>query len=186
MSGGMVSRSGAKPSAGLVGAADPAAPIDEGIEHHIQELVGELEGDLLRAGRGLAGKLVQGSDEIAAGQPIERHECGRQRAAVVEEVVDRPADAELIAGEGRQWRGGRILRRRRQPRYRWQGGRPLRENTIANELRPQVEVYAVVAIIQPGPEVARQATRLQILERARAPGVGRPNGAAARAIAARE
>ena len=86
----------------MVGAADPAAAIDEGIEHHVQELVGELEPDLLRAGRGLAGKLVQGSDETAAGQPIERHECGRQRAAVVEEVVNRPAGIELIAGEGRQ------------------------------------------------------------------------------------
>src|SRR5262245_16570492 len=141
--------------------------------HHLQELVGELEGDLLRAGRGLAGKLVQGSDEIAAGQPIERHECGRQRAAVIEEVVDRPADAELIAGEGRQWRGGRILRRRRQPRYRRQRYRLKDRQTIANELRPQVELYAVVEIIQPGPEVARQAKCLQILEPARAPVVGR-------------
>jgi len=104
----------------MVGAANPAAAIDEGIEHHVQELVGELEGDLLRAGRGLAGKLVEGSGEIAAGQPIERHECGRQRAAVVEEVVDRPADAELIAGEGRECRVGRVLRPKRQPRYRRQ------------------------------------------------------------------
>src|SRR5262249_50851616 len=150
---------GGKAERRMVGAADAAAAIDEGIEHHVQELVGELEGDLLRAGRGFAGKLVQGSDEIAAGQPIERHECGRQRAAVVEEVVDRPADAELIAGEGRQCRAGRILwygrqpRYRRQPRRRRQRYRLKGKHTIANELRPQVEVYAVVEIIQPGPEV---------------------------------
>src|SRR5215831_15157348 len=177
---------GRKAERRVVGAADPAAAIDEGIEHHVQELVGELECHLLCAGRGLAGKLVQGIDEIAAGQPIERHECWRQRAAVVEEVVDRTADVELVDGEGRQWRAGRILRRRRQPRYRWQGGRPPRENTIANELRPQVEVYAVVEIIQPSPEVARQAECLQILEPARAPVVGRQNCVAAREIDAWE
>src|SRR5262249_42806315 len=70
--------------------------------------------------------------------------------------------------------------------YRWQGGRPPRENTIANELRPQVEVYAVVEIIQPSPEVARQAECLQILEPARAPVVGRQNCVAAREIDAWE
>src|SRR5262245_63393392 len=128
----------------MVGAADPAAAIDEGIEHHVEKLVGELECHLLRTGRGLAGKLVQGIGEIAAGQPIERHECGRQPAAVVEEVVDRTADVELIAGEGLRWRGGRILRRRRQPRYRRQKYGLKGKRTIANELRPQVEVYPVV------------------------------------------
>ena len=44
----------------MIGAADAAASIDEGIEHQVEELVGELEADLLRAGRGFAGKLVQG------------------------------------------------------------------------------------------------------------------------------
>src|SRR5262249_53881580 len=77
-------------------------------------------------------------------------------------------------------------RYRRQPRYRWQVGRPPRENTIANELRPQVELYAVVEIIQPGPEVARQAECRQVLEPARAPVVGRQNGVAAREIGAWE
>src|SRR5262249_26192853 len=177
---------GRKAERRMVGAADPAAAIDEGIEHYVQELVGELEPDFLRAGRGLAGKLVQGSDEIAAGQPIERHECGRQRAAVVEEVVDRPADAELIAGKGWQCRAGRILWYRRQPRYRRQRYRLKDRPTVANELRPQVELYAVVEIIQPGPEVARQAECLQILEPAGAPVVGRQNGVAAREIDAWE
>jgi hypothetical protein len=29
----------------MVGAADPAAAVDEGIEHHVEKLVGELEAD---------------------------------------------------------------------------------------------------------------------------------------------
>ena len=98
---------GRKAERGVIGAAYSAAAIDEGIKHQVEKLVGELEGDFLRTGRGLAGKLVQGSDETAAGQPIERHECGRQRAAVVEEVVDRPAGIELIAGEGGSEGSGR-------------------------------------------------------------------------------
>src|SRR5262245_30469594 len=69
----------------------------------------------------------------------------------------------------------------RRQHYRLKGRR-----TIANELRPQVEFYAVVEIIQPGPEVARQAECLQILEPARAPVVGRQNGVAAREIDAWE
>ena len=60
--------------------------------------------DLLRAGRGFAGKLVQGCGEIAAGEAEQRHEGRRQRAAVVEEVVDGMADIELVDGEGRQRR----------------------------------------------------------------------------------
>ena len=52
---------GRKAKRRVIGAADAAAPIDEGIEHQVEELVGELEGDLLRAGRGFAGKLVQGA-----------------------------------------------------------------------------------------------------------------------------
>ena len=64
------------------------------------------------------------------------------------------------------------------------GSYRLKGPTIANELRPQVELYAVVEIIQPGPEVARQAECLQILEPARAPVVGRQNGVAAPEIAA--
>src|SRR5262249_33055195 len=100
------------------------APVDEGIEHEVEELALHLEADFLRTGRGLAGKLVQGSGEIGAGQPIERYECRRQRAAVVEEIVDRAADVELGDAEWRQRRVGRgvgrVLRRNGQPRYRRQ------------------------------------------------------------------
>ena len=99
----------------MIGAADAAAAIDEGIEHQVEELVGELEADLLRAGRGFAGKLVQRSGEIVAGEAEERHEGRRQRAAVVEEVVDGMADVELVDGEGRRRR--RLRQLRRQPRY---------------------------------------------------------------------
>ena len=52
----------------MIGAADPAAAIDEGIEHQVEKLVGELEADFLRAGGGFAGKLVQRTGETAAGE----------------------------------------------------------------------------------------------------------------------
>ena len=55
---GVVAR-GCKPKRRVIGAADATAAIDEGIEHQIEELVGELERDLLRSGRGFTGKLVQ-------------------------------------------------------------------------------------------------------------------------------
>ena len=85
----------------MISPADPAAAIDERIEHHIEELIGELEADLLRAGGGLAGKLVQGISEIAAGEVEQRHEGRRQRTAVVEEIVDGDADVGLVAAEAR-------------------------------------------------------------------------------------
>src|SRR5262249_35300710 len=111
----------------------------------------------------------------AARQPIERHKCWRQRAAVVEEVVDGAAGVDLVAGEGRLCRVWQILRRKRQPRYRRQHYRLKRKQTIANELAPQFEFYVIVGITQPGPEVAWQAKCLQILEPAGAPAVGRQN-----------
>jgi hypothetical protein len=80
--------------------SDATAPIDEGVEHQVEELVDKLESDFLRAGRGFAGKLVQRSGEIVAGQAEERHKGRRQRATVVEEVVNRQAGVELVGGEG--------------------------------------------------------------------------------------
>ena len=71
-------------------------------------MVHRIEGGLLRAGRGFAGKLVQRSGEIVAGEVEERHEGRRQRAAIVEEVVDRMADVELVNGEDSgSWRSRR-------------------------------------------------------------------------------
>src|SRR5215472_18391532 len=45
---------GRKAKRRIVGAANPATAVDEGIEHHVEELVGELERDLLRTRGGLA------------------------------------------------------------------------------------------------------------------------------------
>ena len=53
--------------------------------------------------------------EIVAGEAEERHEGRRQRAAIVEEVVDGMADVKLIDGEGRQ---------RRQTAVAGKGGSP--------------------------------------------------------------
>ena len=77
-------------------AAEAAAAVDEGIEHEGEELVAELEGGLLGAGRGLARKLGERIAEIAAGQAEHAHESRRQRAAAVEEVVERIGDVPLI------------------------------------------------------------------------------------------
>ena len=136
---------GRKAERGVIGTADAAASVDEGIEHQIEELVGELEADRLRAGRGFAGKLVQGAGEIVAGEAEERHEGRRQRTAVVEEVIDRIADVELIDGEGR-WR--RRSWRRRTGRRRWRVRR-------WNELGRQVEDCGIAGIAQARLEVRR-------------------------------
>ena len=74
------------------GAGRAVAAVDEGIEHQPEELVGHLECDLLAAGRGFAGELAQRIAEIAAGEAEDADEAGRQRAAVVEEVVERGGD----------------------------------------------------------------------------------------------
>ena len=47
----------------MIRAADAAASIDKGVEHQVEELVGELEADALGAGGGFAGKLVQGGPD---------------------------------------------------------------------------------------------------------------------------
>jgi hypothetical protein len=96
-----------------------AAHVDEGIEHHVEELVGELEADLLRAGGGLAGEPIERPGQIAAGEEIKRFKGRRQRATIVEGVVNRCADVELSGGEARQWRR-RLPRRRRLPQRRRQ------------------------------------------------------------------
>ena len=59
---------------GATSTGHAAASVDEGIEHQIEELVGELEAHALRAGGGFAGKLVQGAGQIVAGEAEQRHE----------------------------------------------------------------------------------------------------------------
>src|SRR5205085_7539025 len=95
------SRFALAPERGIIAAGDPATAVHEGVEHHADELVGHLERDLLRAGGWFAGELVQRGGKVIAGQVEQRRERQRQRAAVVEEVVDRVADVELVGGEAR-------------------------------------------------------------------------------------
>ena len=137
----------------MVGAADPAAPIDEGIEHQVEELVAELEADLLRAGCGLTVELIQGTGEIAAREAEQRHESRRQRAAAVEEVLDRSADIDMVDGEGR---------RRRLPRHR-------RLPQRGNELSEQVEHRGIAGIAQARAKAGGQAGGGESVERAGAP-----------------
>jgi hypothetical protein len=80
----------------VIGAADAATAVDEGVEHQGQELIGELEADSLRAGGGFAGELAQRIGEIAAGEAEDGHEGGRQRAAIIEKGVEGVGDIELI------------------------------------------------------------------------------------------
>ena len=78
------------------GNGDPAAAVDERIEHQPEELAAELERALPRAGGGFAGQERERVREIAAGEAEHVHEIGRQRAAVVEEAVDRRGDVLLV------------------------------------------------------------------------------------------
>ena len=155
---------------------DPAAAIDEGIEHQVEELVGELEGDFLRAGRGFAGKPVQRCGEIVAGEVEERHEGRRQRASIVEEVVDGMADVKLVDGEDRQRR-----RRRRCDGSPDIGGSPgiggsgvavawrRRRRCSGTSWAQEVEHCGIVRIAQARLEVGPQAGGGESVERA-----GRP------------
>ena len=87
------------PIAGPPAPADAVAAVDERIEHHSEELIAHLEGDLLAAGRGLAGELAQGIAEIAAGETEDADKAGRQRAAGVEEIVERARDVALVLAQ---------------------------------------------------------------------------------------
>src|SRR5262249_61168787 len=75
------------------------AAIDEGVEHDAEELVGQLERALLRAGRRLAREQRERVGEVGAGETEDGHERGRQRAAIVEERVERIGDVALVAVE---------------------------------------------------------------------------------------
>src|SRR5262245_27050604 len=90
---------GRKTECRVIGAADTAAAVDEWIKHQVQELIGELEADLLRVGGSFAGQLAQRVGKIAAGEAEDSHEGGRQRAAAVEEVVERISDVTLVDAE---------------------------------------------------------------------------------------
>jgi hypothetical protein len=73
-----------------------AAAIDERIEHQIEEFVGQLKHRALGAGRRLAVELRQRIRQVAAGQSEQIRKVGRQRAAGIEEVVQRVRDVLLV------------------------------------------------------------------------------------------
>jgi hypothetical protein len=151
----------------MVGAADPAAAINEWIEHQVEELVAELETDLLRAACGFAVELIERSGQIAAGEAEQRHES-RQRAAVVEEGLDRIADLDMVDGEGR---------RRWLPWHR-------RLACCGNELCEQVEDRGITGIAQARAKASGQAGGGESVERAGAPIAGCQNGEAVSEITA--
>ena len=62
---------GRKAERRAAGPRDAVAAVDERIEHDAEELVGQLERRLLRAGRGFAGEQRERVAEIAAGEPEE-------------------------------------------------------------------------------------------------------------------
>ena len=98
------------------GPAEPGravAAVDERIEHEPEELVAHLECDLLAAGRGFAGELAQRIGEIAAGEAEYADEAGRQRAAVVEEAVERAGDVALVLAQTATRRAGTAVRFKR-------------------------------------------------------------------------
>jgi len=66
----------------------------------VRGLIGQLKRRLLRAGRRFAGELRERVAEIDAGEPEDIRERGRQRAAVVEECVDRVGDVALVDAKG--------------------------------------------------------------------------------------
>ena len=73
-----------------------AAAIDERIEHETQELVHQLERAALGAGRILAVQLAELILQSGAGEAEKREEGGRQRAAGIEEIIDRGGNVLLV------------------------------------------------------------------------------------------
>src|SRR5262249_20387481 len=73
---------------------------DSGRANQSEELIGQLKRRLLRAGRRFARELRERVAEIDAGEPEDMHGRGRQRAAVVEERVDRVGDVALVYAKG--------------------------------------------------------------------------------------
>src|SRR5262249_7399114 len=72
---------GRQPERGVVSTTNPAAPIDERIEHQVEELVHELECDTLRAGCDFTVELIERPGQTAATQLEDGQEIGRQRAS---------------------------------------------------------------------------------------------------------
>src|SRR5262249_19600816 len=146
---------------------------DSGRANQAEELIGQLKRRLLRAGRRFARELRERVAEIDAGEPEDIHECGRQRAAVVEERVERVGDVALIDAKGA---GGRARSARRvRHAERGQGA----------ERGSEIEVHVGRGVAQRRDEAGRQVGGGESVERAAASARGRKDGIGARHVAAR-
>ena len=111
----------------------PAASIDEWIGHEAHELRHRVEGGLLAANSGFARHLRQRVRERSATQPEQVDEARRQRAAIVEEFVERGRNVLLVAIDRRACRNP--------------------------EHRVEVEQHVIAGVAQAGGEAGRQAGR---------------------------
>src|SRR6516164_8178666 len=105
MSSGSSSRSGAKPMA--LPPSIALRPSTKGSSMMPRNWFVSWNAPLLRAGRRLAREQRERVGEIGAGEPEDRHERGRQRAAVVEERVERIGDVALVGPRVPDWHSGR-------------------------------------------------------------------------------
>ena len=94
--------------------------------------------------------------EIAAGEAEERHESRRQRAAIVEEVVERIADVELVDAEGRRGGGG-CAGSGGPVRAASGGAAAWRAAWFGNKLGHEVEHCGIAGVAQTRLEAGRQA-----------------------------
>jgi hypothetical protein len=156
---------------------DAASAVDEGIEHDAEELVGELKPNLLRAGRGFSGEQRERIAETDAGEPEDGDESRWQRAAVVEEGIERIGDVALVDAEGAGERAGSarragLARRARADELAERGG--------------EVEDRIGRGVAQRCGEAGRQIARGQRVERGAAKAArGREDRIRPRRIAAR-
>ena len=90
----LIRRKAQRAATGRAGAA-----VDEWIEHQRQELIHRFECGGLGVNRRFAVELVQRIGQRRPGEPEHGRKIRRQRAAVVEEIVQRGGDVVLIDGE---------------------------------------------------------------------------------------
>src|SRR4051794_22752529 len=91
------------------GSAAATSSINSRIEHQAQKLRHHLERALLRVSRSFARELGQCIRKVAAGEREQTEEVWRQRAAAVEEIIERRRNGLLVAAERRLSGPGRRL-----------------------------------------------------------------------------
>ena len=102
MSSGSASRSGAKPSAGPPAPAIPPRPSTNGSSMSPRNWPPSWNAPCRAPVAASPESCESALREIAAGEAEHAHETGRQRAAVVEEVVERVGDVLLVLIERRR------------------------------------------------------------------------------------